>query len=40
MIIHSRHRLAGYKEGVPKRKKYVDSAFQNLTRTVENYLKD
>jgi argininosuccinate lyase len=40
MIILSRHRLAGYKEGVPKRKKYVDAAFQNLTRTVENYLKD
>lgn len=40
MIIFSRHRLAGYKEGVPKRKKHIDAAFQNLKRSVENYLKD
>jgi argininosuccinate lyase len=40
MIIFSRRRLAGYKEGVPKRKKNIDAAFQNLNRSVENYLKD
>jgi argininosuccinate lyase len=40
MIIFSRRRLAGYKEGVPKRKKHIDAAFQNLKRSVENYLKD
>jgi hypothetical protein len=40
MIIFSRHRLAAYKEGVPKRKKHVDAAFQNLKRSVENYLTD
>jgi argininosuccinate lyase len=40
MIMFSRRRLSGYKEGVPKRKKNVDTAFQNLKRTVENYLKD
>jgi argininosuccinate lyase len=40
MIILSRRKLEGYKEGVPKRKKYVDAAFQNLTRSVENYLKE
>ena len=38
MIISSRRRLAAYKEGVPKRKKNVDAAFQNLNRSVENYL--
>jgi argininosuccinate lyase len=40
MIMFSRRRLSGYKEGVPKRKKNVDAAFQNLKRSVENYLKD
>jgi argininosuccinate lyase len=40
MIMFSRRRLLGYKEGVPKRKKNVDTAFQNLKRSVENYLKD
>jgi argininosuccinate lyase len=40
MIMLSRRRLSGYKEGVPKRKKNVDTAFQNLKRSVENYLKD
>jgi argininosuccinate lyase len=40
MIMFSRRRLSGYKEGVPKRKKNVDDAFQNLKRSVENYLKD
>jgi argininosuccinate lyase len=40
MIIFSRRRLSGYKEGVPKRKKNVDAAFQNLKISVENYLKD
>jgi argininosuccinate lyase len=39
MIMFSRRRLSGYKEGVPKRKKNVDAAFQNLKRSVENYLK-
>ena len=40
MIMFSRRRLSGYKEGVPKRKKNVDAAFQNLKISVENYLKD
>jgi argininosuccinate lyase len=40
MIMFSRRMLLGYKEGVPKRKKNVDTAFQNLKRSVENYLKD
>jgi argininosuccinate lyase len=40
MIMFSRRRLSGYKEGVPKRKKNVDAAFQNLKSSVENYLKD
>ena len=40
MIVFSRRRLAGYKEGVPKRKKNVDAAFQNLKRCVESYLTD
>jgi argininosuccinate lyase len=40
MIMFSRRRLSGYKEGVPKRKKNVDAAFQNLKGSVENYLKD
>jgi argininosuccinate lyase len=39
MIVFSRRKLAGYKEGVPKRKKNVDTAFQNIQRFVENYLK-
>lgn len=40
MIMFSRRRLSGYKEGVPKRKKNVEAAFQNLKISVENYLKD
>ena len=39
MIIFSIHRLAGYKEGVTKRKKYIKSTFDNLENVVENYLK-
>jgi hypothetical protein len=38
MISFSYRKLAGYKEGVSKRKRCIAAAFDNLAKTTEDYI--